>query len=237
MQEALYMDDMYLKEWDASVSSVSDGKFIILDHTAFYPNSGGVEYDTGIITNQAGAEFKVVFVGKFSGHISHEVDHPGLNPGDKVHCRLDWPRRHLLMRYHTAVHILSGLFSKEIGAKITGNQLTTEKGRIDFDLESFDKDYMTHLIETANSLIQKDLPVETYYLKREEALKDPNMVKLAGAMPPEVEELRIVDIKGFDYQADGGCHVRTLREVGRIIFITADNKGKSNRRVYFRLED
>lgn len=236
MEEALYMDNMYLKEWDAVVASVSDGKFIVLDKTCFYPNAGGVEYDTGTLTLPSGEAFKVVFVGKFSGHISHEVDKIGLTPGDKVHCALDWERRHLLMRYHTAAHVLSGLFSKEFGAKITGNQLTTEKGRIDFDLDTFDKDYMIKLIEKANELIQKDFPVETYYLKREEALKDPGMLKLADKMPPEVENLRVVDIKGFDRQADGGCHVKSLREIGKITFTGADNKGKNNRRVYFKLE-
>ena len=237
MEEALYMDDMYLKEWDSTVVSVSQEKFIVLDKTAFYPNSGGVEYDTGVMIGPAGDEFKVVFVGKFSDQISHELDRPGLKEGDKVHCRLNWERRHLLMRYHTAAHILSGLFSKDYGAKITGNQLTTEKGRIDFDLDNFDKDYMIKLIEKSNELIQRDLPVETYYMKREEALKDPLMLKLADKMPPEVENLRVVDIKGFDYQADGGCHVRSLREIGKIIFMSADNKGKNNRRVYFKLED
>jgi misacylated tRNA(Ala) deacylase len=230
------MDDMYLKEWDTTVASVSEGKFIILDKTAFYPNAGGVEYDTGVIKTADGQEYKVVFAGKFGSHISHEVDRPGLKPNDKVHCTLNWERRHILMRYHTAAHILSGLFSKEYGAKITGNQLTTEKGRIDFDLDTFDKDYMIGLIQKANELIGKDLPVETYYLKREEALKDPSMLKLADKMPPEVENLRVVDIKGFDHQADGGCHVKSLKEVGKIIFLSADNKGKSNRRVYFKLE-
>lgn len=238
MEEALYMDDMYLKEWDATVVSVKDGKFVVLDKTAFYPNAGGVQCDIGTITRQQDSEsFKVVFAGKFDGHISHEVDHPGLAEGDKVSCRLDWGRRHLLMRYHTAAHVLSGIFNKEYGPKITGNQLTTEKGRIDFNLENFDKAYMEKLISEANNLIAKDLPVEVYYKPREEALKDPNMFKLADKMPPEVDNLRVVDIKGFDYQADGGCHVKSLKEIGRIEFLSIENKGKSNKRGYFKVVD
>jgi misacylated tRNA(Ala) deacylase len=237
MEEAIYMDDMYLKEWDATVVSVSQEKFVILDKTAFYPNSGGVEFDTGVMRRDDGEEFKVVFAGKFSGHISHELDRPGLKEGDKVHCVLNWERRHLLMRYHTAAHVLSGLFAKDYGAKITGNQLTTEKGRIDFDAENFDKEFMIKMVEKANGLIQDDLPVVTYYMPREEALKDPNMLKLADKMPPEVASLRVVDIKGFDYQADGGCHVKSLKEIGKIVFVSVENKGKNNKRGYFRLED
>jgi Ser-tRNA(Ala) deacylase AlaX len=237
VEEAIYMDDMELKEWDATVTSVSQDKFVVLDKSAFYPNSGGVEWDTGtIIRDSDNQEFNVVFAGKFSGHISHEINPPGLKEGDKVHCKLDWDRRYLLMRYHTAAHVLSGMFNKETGAKITGNQITPEKGRIDFALEEFDRELIDACIRKSNELIEQDLPVEVYYKPKEEALKDPNMVKLANAMPPDVKNIRVVDIKGFDYQADGGCHVKSLKEVGKIEFLKADNKGKSNRRVYFKLE-
>ena len=159
-----------------------------------------------------------------------------IKEGDEIHCILDWDRRYLLMRYHTAAHILSGFFAKELGAKITGNQITTEKARIDFAIENFDQELIKEMINKSNELIGRDLPVEVYYKPRDEALNDPNMVKLANAMPPDVKNIRVVDIKGFDYQADGGCHVRSLKEVGKIEFIKADNKGKANRRVYFRLE-
>jgi misacylated tRNA(Ala) deacylase len=109
MVKALYMDDSYLKEWNANVESVSQQKFIILDKTAFFPKGGGVEYDTGTMTTENKEEFNVVYSGKFSGEISHEVDKEGLQEGDKVHCKLDWERRYLLMRYHTAIHVLSGV--------------------------------------------------------------------------------------------------------------------------------
>jgi misacylated tRNA(Ala) deacylase len=237
IDEARYMDDMYMKEWDAKVVDVSNERFIVLDKSAFYPNSGGVEYDKGTLVSNDGAEYKVIFAGKFEGHISHEVDKIGLRVGDNVHCNLDWERRHILMRYHTAAHILSGLFNKETRAKITGNQITPDKGRIDFDLEDFDRAVFERLIIKANELIANDLPVIVYYKPREEALKDPNMVKLANAMPPAVTNIRVVDIKGFDYQADGGCHVMSLKEVGMIEFLSAENKGKNNRRVYFKVKE
>lgn len=235
MAKALYMEDSYLREWDAKVVS-ADGKFIVLDCTAFFPNCGGVEWDTGTMARKSdGRQFNVVYAGKFHGDISHEVDAEGLKAGEGVHCSLDWDRRYLLMRYHTAAHVVSGVFHNEYGYKITGNQLTPEKGRIDFDMESFDVEQLKKGIARSNALVAQDLPVETYTLSREDAEKDPNLFKLAIGFPHDIPEIRIVDIKGFDAQADGGCHVKSLKEIGAIRFEKAVNKGKDNRRLYFTL--
>ncbi|MCX6815736.1 MAG: alanyl-tRNA editing protein [Candidatus Aenigmarchaeota archaeon] len=234
--QTLYMDDSYLKEFDGVVKTAK-GRFIVLDNTAFFPKSGGVENDTGImIRKKDNKEFKVVFVGKFEGEISHEVDAEGLAPGDRVKCTIDWDRRYVLMRYHTSAHVLSGLFNREYNFMITGNQLTTEKGRIDMDMEKLDADLISQGIKKANELIEKDLPVEVYYKTRAEAEKDPTLFKLAMGFPHDINTIRIVDIKGFDAQADGGCHVKSLREIGKIIFMKAENRGKNNRRIYYTLQ-
>jgi len=74
-------------------------------------------------------------------------------------------------------------------------------------------------------------------MKREEALKIKDMVKLANKMPPEVEILRIVEIEGIDKQADGGCHVKNIKEIGSIEILKVDNKGKNNRRLYYNVKD
>src|SRR3989344_1238847 len=237
MAEALYMEDSYLKEFDAVVKAVSKGKYVILDRTAFFPKGGGIEYDTGVITRKSDyKEFKVVFVGKFDGEISHEVDQEGLKEGDEVHCRLDWDRRYLLMRYHTAAHVLSGVFYKEYGLMMTGNQMTLEKGRMDMNMEEMDPEMISEGFKKANELIKKDFPVEIYSKTKEEAEKDPTLFKLAIGFPHKLDKIRIVDIKGFDAQADGGCHVQSLKEIGKRRFTEAINKGKENRRVYFVLE-
>ena len=236
MADALYMDDSYLKEWDAEVKSISKDKFIILDKTAFFPRGGGVEWDTGTITTDDENVFNVVYTGKFSGEISHEVDNKGLKVGDKVKCNLNWNRRYLLMRYHTATHVLSGVFFNEYGLKVTGNQLTTEKGRIDLNMGEMDVDLIKKAIEKSNLIIKKELPIEIYYKSRVEAEKDPNLFKLAVGFTHDVDTIRIVDIKGFDRQADGGCHVINLNEIGKIKFKDAVNKGKNFKRVYFTVE-
>jgi misacylated tRNA(Ala) deacylase len=235
MANALYMDDSYLKEWDAEVTAVSKGKFIVLDKTAFFPKGGGVEWDTGIITVENNTNYEVVYTGKFSGEISQEVDKEGLQVGEKVHCKINWDRRYLLMRYHTATHVLSGVLYKEYQLKVTGNQLTTEKARIDLNMDEMDVNLIKEAIEKSNDIINKDLPVEIYYISRKEAEKDPDLFKLAMGFPHDIETLRIVDIKGFDRQADGGCHVHTLKEIGLLQFKNAVNKGKNFKRVYFTL--
>ena len=232
--EALYLTNSYLKEFDAGVVSVEDDKYVVLDRTAFYPNAGGQLYDTGKII-KGNQEFNVIFVGKFNDEISHEVDKPGLNSGDKVKCYTDWDRRYKLMRMHTAAHIISGVFHKEAGALITGNQLGLDQTRIDFSLENFDRDKINYYFNRTNELINKDLPIKVYTLPREEAEKDETMFKLAKELPSYIKDIRVVEIVGFDRQADGGTHVKSLKEVGKIEFIKAENKGKDNRRVYFKL--
>lgn len=236
MARALYLENSCLRECDATVVSVTDGKYVVLDQTVFYPKGGGQLWDTGKIVRGEDV-YRVVYVGKFSGEISHEVERPGLNPGDRVHCVLDWERRRKLMRSHTAAHVFASLLCAGTGALITGNELDVDKTRFDFSLEKFDREILEKYIEEANKLFGRDIPVKWYELPREEALKIPGVVKMAEAFPPDISSLRIVEIVGVDRQADGGTHVRNLNEVGQIKLLKAENKGKYNRRVYFALED
>ncbi|MBI4451088.1 alanyl-tRNA editing protein [Candidatus Woesearchaeota archaeon] len=229
---ALYLEDSYLQEFDATVVSVKDGKYVVLDQTAFYPQGGGQPCDYGELVKD-GTRFKMLSVGKFEGSISHEVDAVGLHPGDKVHGVVDWQRRHKLMRMHTAAHLLSAVFHKEAGALITGNQLDVEQSRIDFSLDAFDKDKINEYAAKANGYVKQALPVTVKFMPRVEAMKIPDVVKLANALPPDVHTLRIVEIQGVDVQADGGTHVRNTAEVGTITVVKTENKGKNNRRVYF----
>ncbi len=233
--DEIYLKDSYVKEFEAEVKNVKDGKFVGLNKTAFYPNGGGQPYDTGTLC-VGDKEYKVVYVGKFDGKISHEVASEGLKEGDKVKCKLDWDRRYAHMRYHTAAHIISGVFNKEAGALITGGGFTEEKGRIDFNLDNFDREKMSYYFEKVNEIVQNALPIEVYTMPREEAMVLPEIFKLKNVLPPSVQEIRIVDIKGFDRQADGGTHVKDTSMVGKITFLKASNKGKNNRRVYFKLD-
>jgi len=228
------LEDSYLRECDATVVSVKDGKYVVLDQTIFYPKGGGQPWDTGAIIKGNGI-YNVVYVGKFSGEISHEVDRAGLRESDRVHCVVNWERRYKLMRSHTAAHVFASLLCRGTGALITGNQLEEDKVRFDLSLEKYDREILSNYIDETNNLLKRTIPVKWYELPKEEALKIPGVIKMAEALPPDIPKLRIVEIVGVDTQADGGTHVKNLKEVGQIKLLKTENKGKNNRRVYFKV--
>ena len=230
----LYMTDSYIREFDATVAE-TDGKNIVLNETAFYPNGGGQPNDLGTMEADSGT-YNVVNVFKKDGKVWHELDREGIAVGDAVKCKIDWERRHRLMRMHTAAHIIDAVLYKETGALTTGNQLGVDKSRIDFSLDLLDKEKIQSYMNEANNIIQSGIDTKIYFLKREEALKIPGIVKLANAMPPNVEELRIFEIPTIDMQADGGTQVRNTREIGRVVLLSVENRGKNNRRIYYRIE-
>ncbi|MCD6549426.1 alanyl-tRNA editing protein [Candidatus Micrarchaeota archaeon] len=240
MTELLYQGDAYLTSADAKVTDVivdEDGRFgLVFDRTVFYPESGGVACDTGRVKTDVSEWIDVTEVTKSQGEVIHWTDRR-IEPGTKVRMEIDWDRRYTLMRYHTAAHVIAGLFYTRTGALITGNRITVEKARFDFSLKEFDRSLIESIIDEANSYFGKDIPVTVRYLPRDEALKIPSMVKLANAFPPSIKVLRIVRIGTKDHvideQADGGPHVSNLREVPKVRILKMENKGKGNRRVYF----
>ena len=225
MTEVLYLLDCYLKEFEATVESVKDDKYVVLDKTAFYPNAGGQPYDTGKFIAEDGTEYGVVFVAKFGDTISHEVDKPGLKAGDKVKGVIDWERRYRLMRMHTAAHVISIIIEKDADALITGNQLGLEKSRIDFNLENFDRDKFAQYMEKANELIKKGAKVNLYLLPREEALqKYERLTNLAKGFSDDIKEVRIVEIEGVTVEAFGGTHLKDISEIKGVKLLKLDNK-------------
>lgn len=232
MEKPLYMDNCYLKEFEATVESVKDDKYVILDKTAFYPLGGGVAYDIGVLL-RGDEEFPVVYVGKFDDKISHEISKPGLKVGDTIIGIINWERRYKLMKLHTTAHLLASIFHNKSNALITGGKIEPDKARMDFSMENFDRHMIDDYCKLANELIKKNAHVKVSYMEREKALKIPDMVKLANKMPPDVDILRIVEIEGIDKQADGGCHVNSLNEIGTVEIVKVENKGKNNRRIYY----
>lgn len=231
--ELLYMEDCYLKEFEADVISVN-GNRVLLNRTAFYPMGGGLPSDTGKLMKGSDA-FEVIEVRKEGGYVWHSLREQGLREGDHVRGILDWERRYRVMRMHTALHALIAIMNMKYGVLVTGNNVGYERSRVDVNLERPDRELVEEAISETNELLAEGRPVKIYYLESEEAMKIPGIVKLAKALPPDIERLRIVEIEGIDTQADGGPHVSNTREVGQIVFLGMENKGKNNRRIHFTL--
>ena len=236
MTELLYYKDAYQKEFTAVVKAVQDEKLIILDQTAFYPQGGGQPSDIGVLVHD-GENYIIPHVGKKDGKILHETEKLGLKPGDIVKGEINWSKRHKIMRMHTAAHLISAIIHNNTQALITGNQLDEELSRIDFALEEFNREQIEGYIAEANIYIKKNLPVTSYFITKEQAASQEQLTKLAKGLPPDIKDIRIVQIGELDKQADGGTHVKELRELGKIELVKLENKGSKNRRLYFKLVD
>ncbi|HLY76634.1 MAG TPA: alanyl-tRNA editing protein [Thermoplasmata archaeon] len=234
MTDGLYLVDAYLREFDAHVVS-SSGEGVILDRTAFYPEGGGQPADTGRLLSPAGVEWSILGAAKSSHGIVHRVE--GVPPpvGEAVHGLIDWDRRYACMRYHTGLHILSGVVYQRFGSDITGGQIYIDRARMDLSIPDFDRSVAEQVVAEVNRVVDQDLPIVVRVVPRDELVRNPGLVRVDAQLLPEVEELRVIDIQGFDAQADGGTHVRSTREVGPVTLQKVENKGARNKRLYLSL--
>ena len=235
MTKLLYQNDSYLRETEATVKE-AEGRFIILDKSVFIPAAGGLPNDEGTITKENN-KYKVIYAIKKDNNISLEIDKEGLRKNDKVHCRLDWERRYKIMQYHTATHALSSVIHSNTGALITGNQISLDKARIDFSLDDYNPEKIKEFIKETNEKLKTNQEVTIYFLTREQASKKPELARLAKGLIEDIEEIRVIKIGYIDEQADGGPHVKNTSEIPELEFLKTENKGKNNRRLYFKLKE
>jgi misacylated tRNA(Ala) deacylase len=230
----LYLYDSYQKEFEAEIQNVN-GNQVILDQTAFHPLTGGVAHDMGYITKDNTTHRVLrVEINRETKEITHVLEEAsGLSSGNTVKGVIDWERRYRLMRLHTAAHLIAAIMYRDYNALITGGQVDCEQAKLDFNLPKTDREIFEDAVIKANNEVGKGTALKIYFLDRTEALKVPGIVKLAERMPPQLKELRIVEIPDIDVQADGGPHVNNTREIGEITLLKIENKGKTQRRVYF----
>lgn len=233
MTELLYLRDAYLTDFSARVVGVRDGA-IALDRTAFYPTGGGQPHDTGTL-----AGLPVTDVRKEGADVWHTVEGGPLPAaGEEVSGSLDWERRHQLMRTHTALHVLCGIIWNEWKVPVTGGNMEPLSARMDFEFDPLPDGFGPRIEELVNAALAHDHAIEVQFLPRDTAVQDADLIRTKVNMIPEaVTEIRVVDIVGLDKQADGGTHVRSTTEVGRIRVIKLENKGKGNKRVRLVIED
>lgn len=233
MTDLLYLDDSYLREFKARVVDRTE-RGIILDRTAFYPGGGGQPSDTGRILFR-GIESKVV--GMERGTLEHVIEGELPDIGEEIEGIIDWERRYRIMRTHTAVHVISGVAYQNFGVKITGNQLYDGRARVDLSFENLSRELVERIIEESNQVIRRDLKVRVYYLTKEEFMERPDLMRVDPKLYEKYEKIRIVEIENFDAQADGGTHVRSLGEIGKLVLEKYESKGRRNKRIYVRVEN
>ena len=239
--DLLYYNDSYLRSFSSSVVAVdADTNAVALAETAFFPTGGGQPNDLGTLTFD-GVVAEVVDVAKRrDGHVWHALADGAPPPaaGTTVAGEIDWERRYLLMRIHSAQHVLNGVIWHEYGAHVTGASMTPGEGRLDFELPSMSQEFARAVEAAVNEQIDRDLEVRVLFLPRSEADRDPSLMRLkANLIPQSVDPLRVIDIVGLDRQADGGTHVASTREIGRVRVLEAKSKGKANKRIRIAVED
>jgi misacylated tRNA(Ala) deacylase len=233
--EQLFLNDSYTKEFEARVVKL-DGREVTLDRTAFYPGGGGQPADKGSLgIGPVGAS--VVDARREGGNIVHVLDKAIPDTVRDLRGTLDWDRRYAHMRYHTALHVLSGVIWRSFEAKVTGGQMRADRARMDF---SFPGEWTAEVVgeieRLTNEALAEERPVRVYELAREEALANPDLIRTQVNLVPErVERIRIVEIEGLDTQADGGTHVANTREVGEMGITGHKSKGRQNKRIEFAL--
>jgi len=231
----LFLEDAYLKEFESPVVRLS-GREVILARTAFYPGGGGQPADKGTL-GVGPVSAAVVDARREGDNVVHVLDKVIPDTVRELKGELDWERRFAHMRYHTALHALSGVIWRSFGAKVTGGQMRADRARMDFSFPGeWTADVVGEIERLTNEALEEERPVRVYELPREEALKYPDLIRTQINLVPErVRTVRIVEIEGIDTQADGGTHVANTREVGELEITAHKSKGRQNKRVEFVL--
>jgi misacylated tRNA(Ala) deacylase len=231
-----YLRDAYLRHDDATVVAV-DGDRVALDRTIFYATGGGQPHDTGTIA--WGDELATVVDVRKDGAVAwHTLDRPGPEVGTIVRAEVDWDRRHALMRTHTALHVLCGVIWNQWGTAVTGGNMEPLSARMDFEFDPLPEGFGAKVEVLVNVELAAARPIEVSFLPRETAVEDEDLIRTKVNMIPEsVKEIRVVDIVGLDKQADGGTHVRSTDEVGRVRVLKTESKGKGNKRIRIEIVD
>ncbi|MGH8802261.1 MAG: alanyl-tRNA editing protein [Casimicrobiaceae bacterium] len=231
----LFRDDAYLTRTAARVV-VADPRGIELDRTVFYPQGGGQMGDSGTLVCASGQRISIADTRKGEGDRVLHIPAAGATlpaAGETVTAEIDWPRRHLLMRLHTALHVLSCV----VIAPVTGGNIAPDKARLDFDIDMNLLDAGRIERET-NALISRAVDTETVWITDEELDAHPELVKTMSVKPPRgAGRVRLLRIPGIDLQPCGGTHVKNIGEIGAIRVLRIKNEGRRNRRVEIALAE
>lgn len=229
-----YLADAYCASCEATVIGADgDGAWVALDRTVFYPGGGGQPADHGTMSWDGADGRRVLEVKRSGAVVRHALDAGSLpQVGTVVRVEIDWERRHMLMRTHSAMHVLCGVMWNEFGAGVTGHNLGPGEGRCDFELDSVAGAFGQVVEQRMNEEIVRDLPISSDYVPRSAVSDDPALIRSkADLIPASIDPLRVVTIEGLDRQADSGTHVRSTAEIGRVRVTKTESKGAANKRI------
>ena len=238
MTDRLYSTDQYARTVAATIVDVDpdDGR-VLLDRTVFYPGGGGQPHDVGVLL-LGEDRLPVTRVTADQRGVWHWVDGALPATGSGVTAEVDWDRRYRLMRTHTAMHALCGVVWNRFASPVTGGNMVPGVGRLDFELPDWDPEDRDPLEAELNTQLAAARPVEIALLPREEADLDPSLIRTkVSLLPDSLREVRVVDIVGLDRQADGGTHVASTIEVGRVRIAKVESKGRGFRRIRLALTE
>ena len=236
MTEKLYLRDVSIESFDAIIQSIEENR-VELNQTAFYVAGGGQPHDTGLL-KWDGGESSVEDVRTIDGRVWHQLGGELPQQGITVTGFVDQVRRHQMMRTQTAMLILCGVMWQRWQKVVTGGNMDALSGRMDFALDEFPQGFAEQIEDLCNAEIAADRPVAVSFLQRSEAVLDRDLIRTkVNLIPDTVDEIRVVDIVGLDKQADGGTHVASTGDVGRIEITKTESKGRGFKRVRFVLHD
>lgn len=234
MTDEIAPKDAYATETAATVTEVND-EGVVLDRTVFYSRGGGQPGDTGVLEWDGGS-VPVTDTYKRSGVVLHVVDGAPPAVGTEITARIDWERRHTLMRTHTALHVLTAVIFRDFDAKVTGGNMEPGRARMDFELDSISVEFGKKVEERLNAALAQEHDVSVQFLSRSDALADADLIRTKlNLIPESVDPIRVIQIGDIDKQADGGTHVANTREVGPVRVVKTESKGKANKRMRIEL--
>jgi len=203
----LFYDDAYLLEFEAEVVERREHEgrpAVVLDRTAFYPESGGQPWDKGTL---GGAEVAAVL--DLDGTILHVVE--GAVPEGRVRGSVDRATRLDYMQQHTGQHVLSQAFWELLKGETLSFHMGPGVSTLEIGLKALSDADFDRVEDRANAIVREDREVRTYFVPEE------RIGEVPLRRPPKKHGLlRVVEVDGFDYSACGGTHVRKTSEIGAI---------------------
>ncbi|PJF48747.1 MAG: alanyl-tRNA editing protein [Chloroflexi bacterium] len=222
----LYRTDAYLTCFTARVVARvthNGAPALILDQTAFYPEAGGQPHDVGSIAHARVANV----IEDAEGEIVHILEGDvvdSLRPGDEVRGRVDWGRRFDHMQQHSGQHVLSQAFIRAVGLDTIAMHIGRGDCTIDLPTAALPSDALERAEREANAIIMEDRPILAY------EVGDADLPSIPLRRPPKVSgAVRIVEVKGYDWSACGGTHVRSTAQIGLVKIIKAEKRGAETR--------